>query len=56
MAKSFSGLSLRDFIKSIDVVNCSKNGLEKLRVAAETLAKMEGLEAHRRSVEERFRK
>ncbi|HJX23122.1 MAG TPA: histidinol dehydrogenase, partial [Candidatus Bathyarchaeia archaeon] len=56
MAKSFSGLSLRDFMKSIDVVNCSKDGLEKLRVAAETLAGMEGLEAHRRSVEERFRK
>jgi histidinol dehydrogenase len=55
MARSYSGLSLRDYLKSIDVVECNKDGLKKLKKATEILAESESLQAHGRSVEARFK-
>ena len=52
-AKSFSGLTTADFFKSISIVQCTYQGFERLQAATITLAKMEGLEAHARSVERR---
>ena len=43
-----------DFVKMPSVQMVSKKGLENLREAVGTLADMEGLEAHKKSVEVRF--
>ncbi len=49
-AKIYSGLSIRDFIKTISYLNCSKTYFNKLAEATITLAKMEGLEGHACSI------
>ncbi|MFX0082157.1 MAG: histidinol dehydrogenase [Candidatus Hodarchaeota archaeon] len=54
-AKKYSGLNLYDFLKTIDVLKCKKEGLEKLRETAIKLAEFEGLLAHKRSIEERLK-
>jgi histidinol dehydrogenase len=49
-AKFSSGLSVFDFLKRISVIDCSKNGFEKLVKNAEILAKTEGFDAHQLSL------
>ena len=52
-ARMYSGLSIRDFLKTIEFLQCTKQGLVKLRKTAFTLAMMEGLEGHARSIASR---
>lgn len=54
-AIKYSGLNLYDFLKTIDVLQCEKEGLEKLSKTAIKLAEYEGLFAHKRSIEERLK-
>ncbi len=54
-AKKYSGLNLYDFLKTIDVLKCDKDGLKKLSETAIKLAEFEGLYAHKRSIEERLK-
>jgi len=49
-ARAYSGVTLESFVKYISVQKLSRKGLERLGPTVETLAKMEGLEAHRRAV------
>ena len=49
-AKSYSGLSTRDFVKTINFVQCSRQGYLNLKETTITLAKMEGFEGHAKSV------
>ncbi len=48
------GLSAADFVKSISVQELSCDALGKLSASISRLARLEGLEAHARSVEARF--
>jgi histidinol dehydrogenase len=54
-ARLRGGLSAADFVKVITTQQLSEQALQKLAPAVTTLARAEGLEAHARSVEERFR-
>ena len=49
-ARAYSGVTLESFIKYISVQKLTREGLELLGPTVETLADMEGLEAHRRAV------
>jgi len=49
-AKTYSGLSTRDFVKTISFLKCSKQGYSNLKETTVRLAKLEGLDAHARSV------
>ena len=49
-AKAYSGLVMESFMKFISVQSLTKEGLKSLGPTVETLAQMEGLEAHRRAV------
>jgi histidinol dehydrogenase len=49
-ARTFSGLSVRDFIKRISVQEVSAQGLQALGMTAITLARIEGLDAHASAV------
>lgn len=49
-ARTESGLSIYDFLKTISVQTISKAGLSKLGTAAEILARVEGLDAHANAV------
>jgi histidinol dehydrogenase len=53
-AKTYSGLSVRDFIKNIDIVYSSREGLAKLKPHLSNLAIHEELWGHEKSVEARF--
>jgi histidinol dehydrogenase len=55
-AKTYSGLNIYHFLKTIDVLNCNKLGLEKLSKAAIKIAEFEGLIGHKKSIEERLKK
>jgi histidinol dehydrogenase len=52
-ARVRGGLSAADFVKVISVQKLSREGLRSLAPAITTLARVEGLEAHARSVEAR---
>jgi histidinol dehydrogenase len=54
-AKKFSGLNLYDFLKTIEVLKCEKEGLENLSSTAIKFAEFEGLINHKRSIEERLK-
>ncbi len=54
-ASKYSGLNVFDFLKIIEVLECDKEGLKKLSDSASTIAEFEGLFAHKKSIEERFR-
>jgi histidinol dehydrogenase len=54
-ARLRGGLSAADFVKVISVQELSPGALARLKPAITTLARAEGLEAHARSVEVRFR-
>ena len=49
-AKMYSGLSSLDFIKTMNFIQCTKEGYQNLKDTAETIADMEGFDAHSRSV------
>jgi len=51
----YSGLSVLDFVKRLNIVKCSREGLSKVRDAIRALAEAEGLPNHALSVEERFK-
>ncbi len=55
-AKTRSGLSVEDFIKTITVQRLSKKGLENLKKTINVLADAEKLHAHGRAVDIRFQK
>lgn len=54
-AKTYSGLNLYDFLKTIDVLKCEKDGLVKLSSTAIKLSEFEGFYSHKRSIEERLK-
>jgi len=49
-AKIYSGLSTRDFLKTINFLQCSRQGYLNLKRTTVTLAKLEGFDGHARSV------
>jgi len=49
-ARIYSGLSALDFVKTMNFVECSREGYRKLRDTAVVLAEMEGFDAHAKSV------
>lgn len=53
-ARTFSGLSVRDFVKSIPVQEVSAAGLRTLGPTAVVLAELEGLDAHASAVTRRL--
>lgn len=53
-ARHFSVLSVLDFIKSIPVIKCGEKSLKKLGPTAATMARMEGMTAHAKSIEIRL--
>jgi histidinol dehydrogenase len=49
-ARIYSGLSSLDFVKTINFLQCSREGYQKLKKTAVTLAKLEGFDGHAKSV------
>ena len=49
-AKTYSGLSTGDFVKTINFLRCSRQGYSSLERTTVTLAKLEGFDGHARSV------
>ncbi|PVX26485.1 MAG: histidinol dehydrogenase [Candidatus Bathyarchaeum sp.] len=49
-AKIYSGLSSLDFVKTMNFLQCSKEGYNNLKETAVTLAEMEGFDAHAKAV------
>jgi histidinol dehydrogenase len=54
-ARYSSQLSVRDFIKSTSIQNITKKGLEGISETVTTLAELEGLTEHKKSIEKRFK-
>jgi histidinol dehydrogenase len=55
-AKTYSGLNIYDFIKLIDVLECSKEGLKRISKSAMILAEFEKLYAHKQAIKQRLEK
>jgi histidinol dehydrogenase len=53
-AKSLSGLSVRDFMKTITIQELTKNGLADIADTIRELATIEGLDAHKKAVDIRL--
>ncbi len=53
-ARSFSGLSARDFVRSMSVIECTPEGFSRLAGDVIKWANIEGLSGHARSVEVRL--
>jgi histidinol dehydrogenase len=49
-AKIYSGLSSLDFVKTMNFLQCSKEGYRSLKETTLTIAEMEGFDAHAKSV------
>jgi len=49
-AKIYSGLSSLDFVKTMNFMQCSKEGYRNLKETAVTIAEMEGFDAHAKAV------
>jgi len=49
-AKIFSGLSILDFVKTINFLQCNEEGYRNLKETAITVAEMEGFDAHAKAV------
>ncbi|MBN1785312.1 MAG: histidinol dehydrogenase, partial [Candidatus Bathyarchaeota archaeon] len=49
-ARIYSGLSSQDFVKTMNFIQCSKEGYRKLKETAVTIAEMEGFDAHLKSI------
>jgi len=56
LARSYSGLSIWDFMRRMEIVSCTREGLRSIAAAAIVLARAEGLENHALAVMERLRK
>lgn len=54
-ARTYSGLSVLDFLRRVNLVQCSRSGLRHLASPLKALARAEGLPNHYRAVEERFK-
>jgi histidinol dehydrogenase len=50
----YSGLSIFDYIKRIDIVDCSRKKLRSMQKIAKVLANSEGLPNHYQAIKERF--
>lgn len=55
-ARAYSGLSVSDFLRRMTLQRASKLGLRSVGPCASTLARAEGLDAHRMAVEYRLKK
>ena len=55
LARSYSGLSVWDFMRRAEIVSCSRKGLRNIAQPAIVLARAEGLENHARAVLERLK-
>jgi histidinol dehydrogenase len=55
LARSYSGLSVWDFMRRTEIVSCSRKGLRNIAQPAIVLARAEGLENHARAVLERLK-
>ncbi|MFH1067752.1 MAG: histidinol dehydrogenase [bacterium] len=55
-ARAFGGVTLMSFMKTMTVQKLTRDGLRALGPVVETLAAMEGLEAHKRAVSVRLEK
>ena len=55
-AKYSSGVSVNEFYKRISYINLSKKGIESLGPSAITIANLEGLEGHSKSILKRIRR
>jgi histidinol dehydrogenase len=53
-SKRYSGLSTLEFMKMIDYVDCSKEGLQNLEKILTPIADFEGLPGHRDAVRKRL--
>lgn len=53
-AKSLSGLSVRDFMKTISIQKITRSGLKNLANTIKELTDIEGLDAHQRTIEVRL--
>jgi histidinol dehydrogenase len=49
-ARSYSGLSIKDFVKVINFIECSRQGYLALIKTTLTLAEMEGFDGHAKSL------
>jgi len=49
-AKIYSGLSTKDFVKTINFMQCSRQGYLNLKSTTITLAEMEGFDGHAKSI------
>ena len=49
-AKIYSGLSSLDFVKTMNFLQCNKQGYSSLKETAVTIAEMEGFDAHAKAV------
>jgi histidinol dehydrogenase len=54
--KSFGGLCITDFFRRTSMVKYDRSSLAKIRKTVETLAEVEGMTAHKASVQARFKK
>lgn len=54
-AKKCSGLNVYDFLKFINVLECSEEGLEELSFSSSKLAEFEGLDFHSKAILERLK-
>ena len=55
-AKSFSGLSVLDFMLRVSIVESSKAGLEKVKDSIRVITEAENLPNHYKAIEARFSK
>jgi histidinol dehydrogenase len=55
LAKSYSGLSIQDFLRRSEIVHCSRTGLRNISQSAVSLARAEGLQNHALAILERLR-
>ena len=54
-ARRYSGLNVDDFLKTMDYLECSRDGLNTLSKSACIIADFEGLSAHKKSIEVRLK-
>jgi histidinol dehydrogenase len=55
-AKSFSGLSVFDFMRRVSIVESSRTGLERVKDSVKVMAEAENLPNHYKAIEARFEK
>ena len=53
-AHSFSGLSAFDFMRRVSIVECSREGLEKVKSQVKVITEVENLPNHYKAIEARF--